>query len=67
MRELAAILRARDALGVIGSRLPPSISNLADEQLDNVKALLESPIGRHRDVFLYALLLVMSRLARPGS
>jgi hypothetical protein len=52
----------RDALGVIASRLPASIGNLADDQLDNVKTLLESPIGRHRDVFLYALLLVMSRL-----
>ena len=65
VRELAAILRARDALGVIGSRLPPTISNLADEQLENVRALLDSPIGRHRDVFLYALLIVMSRLGSP--
>ena len=30
-----------------------------------MKTLLESPIGRHRDVFLYALLLVMSRLGAP--
>ena len=65
LRELADILRARDALAVIGSRLPPVISNLADEQLENVSALLNSPIGRHRDVFLYALLLVMSRLGSP--
>jgi hypothetical protein len=65
LRELAAILRVRDALGVIASRLPPAISNLADEQLENVKALLDSPIGRHRDVFLYALLIVMSRLGSP--
>ncbi len=65
IREFAAILRVRDALGVIGSRLPPTISNLADEQLENVKALLDSPIGRHRDVFIYALLLVMSRLGSP--
>lgn len=65
VRELAAILRVRDALGAIGSRLPTTISNLADEQLENVKALLDSPIGRHRDVFLYALLLVMSRLGSP--
>src|SRR5947209_1800325 len=65
VRELAAILRLRDALGVIGSRLPQSISNLAGEQLENVKALLDSPIARHRDVFLHALLLVMSRLGSP--
>jgi hypothetical protein len=65
VRELAAILRARDALGVIASRLPASISNLAGEQLENVRALLDSPIGRHRDVFLYALLVVMSRLGSP--
>jgi hypothetical protein len=64
-REASAILRVRDALGVIASRLPASISNLADEQLDNVRALLDSPIGRHRDVFLYALLMVMSRLNSP--
>jgi hypothetical protein len=65
VRELAAILRARDALGLIGSRLPPVISNLGEEQIQNVTALLESPIGRHRDVFLYALLVVMSRLGSP--
>src|SRR4051794_19657958 len=65
MRELAAILRARDALGVIGSRLPASISNLGGEQLQNAWALLDSPIGRHRDVFLYAVLVVMSRLGSP--
>ena len=65
LRELAAILRARDALGVIGSRLPATISNLAGDQLENVKALLDSPIGRHRDVFLYALLIVMNRLGAP--
>jgi hypothetical protein len=65
VREIAAILRVRDALGVIASRLPPAISNLADEQLVNVSALLDSPIGRHRDVFLYAVLVVMSRLGAP--
>jgi hypothetical protein len=65
VRELAAIFRAREALDVIGSRLPATITNLAEEQLENVKALLDSPIGRHRDVFLYALLSVMSRLGSP--
>jgi hypothetical protein len=65
IREISAILKARDALAVIASRLPGSISNLADEQLVNVRSLLDSPMGRHRDVFTYALLLVMSRLAQP--
>jgi hypothetical protein len=65
VREIAAVLKVRDALGLIASRLPPTISNLADEQLENVTALLDSPIGRHRDVFLYALLLVMGRLGSP--
>jgi len=64
-RELAAILRARDALGVIGSRLPRTISNLGEEQLENIKTLLDSPIGCHRDVFVYSLLLVMNRLGSP--
>ena len=65
LRETAAILRIRDALAVIGSRLPATISNLADEQLENVKSLLELPVGRHRDVFLHALLMAMSRLGSP--
>ncbi len=65
LRETAAILRIRDALGVLASRLPLSIGNLADEQLENVRNLLESPVARHRDVFLHALLMVMSRLGSP--
>jgi hypothetical protein len=65
LREAATILRVRDALALIAARLPPSIGSLADEHLANVKSLLESPIGRHRDVFLHALLLVMSRLDSP--
>jgi hypothetical protein len=65
LREVLGILRARDALGVFASRLPAQIKNLADDHLDNVKALLDSPVGGHRDVFVYALILVMSRLASP--
>jgi len=65
VREVAAIMRARDALAVIGTRLPLSITNLADEQRDHVIGLLESPIGRHREIFVYALIIVMSRLVAP--
>jgi hypothetical protein len=45
--------------------LPPAIGNLNDAQLDNVKTLLDSPVGAHPDVFLYALIVVMGRLAAP--
>lgn len=65
LREVYVILRSRDALALIASRLPPVIGNLADSQLDNVKALLDSPIGCHPDVFLHALIVVMGRLAAP--
>ena len=65
LRTVFGVLKARDALNVFASRLPASIKNLADDQLDNVKALLNSPVGGHPDVFLYALILVMGRLAVP--
>jgi hypothetical protein len=65
LRDVYGVLRARDALAVFSSRLPAQIKNLADEQLDNVKALLDSPIGGHPDVFVYALVLVMGRLSAP--
>jgi hypothetical protein len=65
LRAVLGVLKARDALGVFASRLPASIKNLADDQLDNVKALLDSPVGAHPEVFLYALILVMGRLAVP--
>ena len=65
LRDIYTILRSRDALAVIASRLSPVIGNLADEQLENVKAQLNSPVGCHPDVFVYALVLVMGRLAAP--
>lgn len=65
LREVYAILRSRDALAVVASRLPPVIGNLNETQIDNVKALLDSPVGCHPDVFLHALIVVMGRLAAP--
>jgi hypothetical protein len=62
-REIAAILEARDPLCALDKRLPPSIGNLSDHQLDNMKALLDS--NGVRPVFQYAVLLLMSRLAAP--
>jgi hypothetical protein len=65
LREIVNVLKAREALAVVGSRLPTTIKNLADEQLDNVKTLLDSPVAQHRDIFLYSLVLVRSRLGTP--
>jgi len=65
VREVCGILTFRDTLSLIASRLPSNIGSLADEQLDNVKALLDSPTARHDDVFTHAVLLVMSRLGAP--
>jgi hypothetical protein len=65
LRDIVAVLEGRDALALIGARLPPHMRNLADEQLDNVKALVDSPVVRQRDIFLYALILLMSRLGSP--
>ena len=63
--EIIGILRARDALAVFASRLPAQIKNLADEQLANMRALLDSPVGGHPEVFVYALILLMNRLTTP--
>jgi hypothetical protein len=61
VREVASIMRARDALAVIGTRLPQSITNLADDQRDNVMGLLETTIGRHKETSLYGIIIDMSR------
>jgi hypothetical protein len=47
----------------LAKRVPASISNLSEHQLDNIKALLDS--ASVRPPFLYAVLLVMSQLAAP--
>jgi hypothetical protein len=66
IEDVSAILgalKARDMLEALGSQLPGLIKNLADAQLARVKGLLDSPLCRQPGVFLYALVLVMSRLA----
>lgn len=65
VKTLLAVLRARNELASLSARLPGHIKSLADDQLASVKALLDSPLYRQPDVFLYGLLLVMNRLAAP--
>jgi hypothetical protein len=59
---LCGVLKARDALAALSARLPAQIKNLADNQLANIKTLLD-PYAARGDDFVYMLLLVMSRLA----
>ena len=65
MRDLSAILQAREALALIGDRLPGHVRNLADAQLDAAKAALDYPAAQWASILPYALVLAMSRLAAP--
>jgi hypothetical protein len=65
LREILAILKARDLLAHVAERLPEHIRNLADEQLDNVKAMLDAVLPKHGDVPLFIQVLLMGRLAAP--
>ena len=65
VQTLCGILRARDALTALAGQMPGYISTLAGSSLDTVKSQLDAALGRETDLFLYALVLLMSRLASP--
>jgi hypothetical protein len=65
VRDLRTVLSGRATFALIGSQLPPRIRNLADAELNNVKALLDSPIGAKAELLPQAMILVMSRLGAP--
>lgn len=65
VHAILTLLQARDTLAAFGKRLPGHVKNLADSLLDDVKALLDSPVAGGPPLFLYALVMVMSRLAAP--
>jgi hypothetical protein len=62
---LKCVLKGRDALATLAAHLPLRIGNLANGSLDECKLLIEKASARDGDLFLYALLTVMSRLAAP--
>jgi hypothetical protein len=62
---LKCALKGRDALATLAAHLPLRIGNLTNGQLDECKALIENVSARDGDLFLYALLVVMSRMAAP--
>ena len=65
VQALISILHSRDALAHLGSQLPPHIKSLSHGALENVKALIDVTLGSRSDMFLYVLVLVMSRLSAP--
>jgi hypothetical protein len=74
LSTIIPILSLRDVLADLGRRLPHHIRALERDQIDGVKTLLDSAAAvssletggtRKSDVFLYGLILVMSRLAAP--
>jgi hypothetical protein len=64
-RHLASVLKLRDVLVVLASKVPAMIRNLSADQISAVTAFLDSTAGRQRNIYLYGLVLVMSRLAAP--
>jgi hypothetical protein len=73
LATLTAVLGHRDVLGDLARRLPNHLRSFERDQIDGVRALLEAataqkaPAGAapKADLFLYGLILVMSRLAAP--
>jgi len=66
--ELAALkcaLKGRDVLASLSARLPLHIGNLANDQLEECKTLIENAAARDGELFLYALLTVMNRMTAP--
>lgn len=62
---LKVVLKGRTALGRLAAHLPIQIGNLTDGRLDEYTRLIEGITAHDGDLFLYALLMVMSRLAAP--
>ena len=60
---VVAVMKARDDLAQLDAELPDHINALADPSLKNVKAQLDQATTRNPELLLYALLLVMNRLA----
>jgi hypothetical protein len=63
VRTIVGVFKARDSLATLSGQMPPHIKSLSGAQLDSVKTLIDSPLGRNPNVFPYALVLVMNKLA----
>jgi hypothetical protein len=64
VHRLATMLRARDTIAALSTRIPASIKSFGDDQIGSIKPLIDTIAGQ-RDVFTFAVVLVMSRLQNP--
>ncbi|HZT26064.1 MAG TPA: hypothetical protein VFA57_10210 [Pseudolabrys sp.] len=64
-RALQWILSGRDDLAALAARLPLHVASVSEAAIDEYRALIEQTCARDANLFVYALLLVMSRLAAP--
>ena len=65
VKALRGIINSRDGLAAFGAQLPGHITALTGPVLEAVKAQLDAPAAAKSDLFLYSLVLVMSKLAAP--
>jgi hypothetical protein len=63
--EFLSLLKARDSLAALAARMPLRIRNFSGDQLDSIVAILDGALSRQKELFPYALVLVMSRLPAP--
>ena len=63
--SIGAVLRAREALEVLGGRLPSQLRSFGDSQITSVTAALDVPPLQTPQLLPFALSLIMQRLAAP--
>jgi hypothetical protein len=59
------VLKARQTLAAFGAQLPNHIKSLDDSNIAPVKAMIDSLAARDPTLFVYLLVITMSRLATP--
>lgn len=64
-RTLMQVLKGRDALELLAKHLPLHIPDLSGDRLARAKDWVDSTAARDPDLFVHALLIVMSKLAAP--
>ncbi len=65
VQAVLGVLKARDGLATLGNQLPGHVKMFGGAQLDAIKAQLDTRLASTPEVFLYALVVVMGRLAAP--